>query len=137
MSDPAPHSPSAANKQRLAYAYAEAARGNTQPFWELLSENAAWSKIGSTAWSRTYTGISEIRAMLARLREQLDGPHVVLADHLIAEGNHVVVQAHGRATTKAGHAYNNTYCMVYQFAGGRIAHVQEYCDTALIDAVLT
>ena len=52
----------------------------------------------------------------------------------IAEGDYVAVQAHGQATTKTGKPYNNTYCMVFRIANGKVQELTEYCDTELITA---
>jgi ketosteroid isomerase-like protein len=124
------------NKQLLKAAYAEAAQGKSELFRGLFRDDVTWSKIGTTSWSKTYTGRAELRAMHERLYALLDGPHLVSAQRFMADGDVVVVEALGKAMTKAGKPYNNSYCMIYRLAAGRIAEVKEYCDTALIDAVL-
>jgi ketosteroid isomerase-like protein len=49
----------------------------------------------------------------------------------------VVVVDHGEGgITKEGKGYNNTYCNVIRLQDGKIAEVTEYCDTALVNAVL-
>jgi len=53
-----------------------------------------------------------------------------------AEGDRVVVEFEGNATTLQGQAYNNQYCMVFSLAGGRISQVNEYFCTLLADQVL-
>jgi hypothetical protein len=58
------------------------------------------------------------------------------AEEIIAEGDVVVVRAHASATTVRGEAYPQAYCYVFRVAGGRIAEVLEYCDTALVERVL-
>ena len=55
---------------------------------------------------------------------------------LIAEGDLVVVEARGRNVTQDGKTYNNTYCNVLRLESGKIREWTEYCDTALVDAVL-
>lgn len=42
------------------------------------------------------------------------------------------MQAHGKATTKAGKPYNNTYCQVYRITDGKVREVTEYLDTELV-----
>jgi hypothetical protein len=51
---------------------------------------------------------------------------------MIAEGDRVAVQAEGRATLRSGAPYNNVYAFVFRFAGGRVAEVTEYLDTAYL-----
>lgn len=53
-----------------------------------------------------------------------------------AEGDRVVVEFEGNATTLHGQAYNNQYCMVFTVADGRIRQVNEYFCTLLADRVL-
>lgn len=53
-----------------------------------------------------------------------------------AEGNRVVVEFEGNATTCEGKPYNNQYCMVFTLADGRIKYIHEYFCTILADEVL-
>jgi uncharacterized protein len=38
--------------------------------------------------------------------------------------------------TKKGQPYNNVYCFVIRIADGKMRELEEYVDTALVDAVL-
>jgi ketosteroid isomerase-like protein len=124
------------NKQLVRAIYEESARGESKLFRALAADDLTWWKIGTTSWSKTYSGKQAVSEMFKRLFALLEGPHLVSAQRIIADGDLVVVEASGRSTTKAGKAYNNSYCMIYRFADGMIMEVKEYCDTALIDAVL-
>ena len=53
-----------------------------------------------------------------------------------AEGNRVVVEFEGNATTCDGKPYNNQYCMVFTLADGKIKQVNEYFCTKTADDVL-
>ena len=46
------------------------------------------------------------------------------------------MQGHGTATTKTGKPYNNTYCMAWRIAQGKIQEMTEYLDTELVTAAL-
>jgi len=63
---------------------------------------------------------------------QLEGPIRVTADRFIAEDDYVVMQGHGTATTKTGTPYNNTYCIVWRIAQGKLQEMTEYLDTELV-----
>ena len=54
---------------------------------------------------------------------------------MIAESDWVVVQSRGKAETKDGRAYNNTYCHVFRIDDGKISEVTEYFDTELTSSV--
>ena len=128
--------PAKRNKQLLETAFAEAAKGNNRLFSALFADDIVYSKIGTTDWSKTYRGRPEVFGMFRRLLDVLDGPHITIAHRLIAEDNVVVVEASSRSRTKAGNPYENTYCLVYRLDDGMVKEVKEYCDTALIEAVL-
>jgi ketosteroid isomerase-like protein len=53
-----------------------------------------------------------------------------------AEGDRVVVEFEGNATTCGGKPYNNQYCMVFTLADGKIKQVNEYFCTLLAEEVL-
>lgn len=53
-----------------------------------------------------------------------------------AEGDRVVVEFEGNATTSDGKPYNNQYCMVFTLANGKIKQVNEYFCTILADEML-
>jgi len=72
--------------------------------------------------------------LLTPLMAGLDGPIRVTAHHFIAEGEYVVVEGRGQATTKTGKSYNNTYCFVFRLANGKIQALTEYLDTKVITA---
>ncbi len=53
-----------------------------------------------------------------------------------AEGDRVVVEFEGDATTSDGNPYRNQYCMVFTLVGGRIRQVNEYFCNIHADEVL-
>ncbi|MBU1242936.1 nuclear transport factor 2 family protein [Myxococcota bacterium] len=103
-----------------------------------MTDDFIFTLIGATPFSGTYKGVQElfeesIRPVMPALETQLR----LVVDQLIAEGDYVVVVDHGEdKVTKEGKDYNNTYCNVTRMQDGKIAEVSEYCDTALVSAVL-
>jgi ketosteroid isomerase-like protein len=67
---------------------------------------------------------------------QFATPYTNRALRFIAEDDHVVVECRGSVQTVRGEAYNNSYCYVCRFEGGRLRELTEYMDTALAEAVL-
>jgi uncharacterized protein len=121
------------HKQRLRAAYADLSRGNPQTLLDLLAPDVVYTVIGTTRLSKTFRGRDEFRQRLAvPLIASLATPLVLDIHGLIADGDHVAIQAAGRATLQSGAPYNNTYCFVFRFVGERIAEVTEYLDTALV-----
>ena len=124
-------------RKRLEFIFRETAGGNWQPFVDVLAEDAEWTVIGSTSWSKTYRGKPQIlNDLFGPLRRVLAAPRESHALHMIAEGNLIAVQGQGKNTTRDGRSYNNTYCWIFAFRAGQVRAVTEYADTELIRAVL-
>jgi uncharacterized protein len=124
-------------KKCLEYVFGETAKGNGQPFLDALAEDAEWTVIGSTGWSKTYRGKAAILSdLIAPLRRSLAPPRRTHAHHMIAEGNMVAVQGQGENMTRDGRKYENTYCWVFAFRDGQVRSITEYADTELIRSVL-
>jgi ketosteroid isomerase-like protein len=125
------------NKALLAAVFAETARGNGRPFIDALADDVRWTIIGATPWSRTYVGKScVIDDLLRPLGRQLGGASIIKAQHFVAEGDVVVVQATGHNTTVSGKSYENSYCWVIRMRDGKMSELTEYTDTLLIATVL-
>ena len=53
-----------------------------------------------------------------------------------AEGDRVVARMTGKAASKSGKRYDNSYCQLFRIRDGQIAEMYEYLDTALLhDAI--
>ena len=125
------------NKKIVQHIFDEMANSDSDPLLESLAEDFRFVVTGTGKWSRSYDGKAAVLAELfAPLRAKMEGKITTIATRLIAEGDHVVVEAHGRNTTREGNAYNNVYCHVLRLEGGKLKEWTEYVDTALVDAVL-
>lgn len=127
----------AENKQLMQRVFAELANGNGQPFMDVLAEDARWTVIGTSPWSRTYEGKQTITNELMRpLFRQFADRYKARAVRIIAEDDVVVVEARGEVRTKPGKPYNQTYCYVLQLTDGQVRELTEYLDTDLVNQVL-
>jgi uncharacterized protein len=125
------------NRVRMEYVFAETAKGNGLPFLDALAEDASWTIIGTTRWSKTYDGKAAIMAeLIAPLRHILAPPLKTHARRIIAEGDIVVVEARGENVTRNGKPYENSYCYVFEFREGQVSALTEYADTELFRSVL-
>ena len=87
----------------------------------------------SSKYSGTFNGKKElVERLLTPLAAQVEGGMTVTPLNLIADGDYVVMQAQGKALSKNGERYDNTYCHVFKIAGGKVKEVTEYLDTELI-----
>lgn len=110
------------------------AAGDAQAAFALFADDIVYDLKGTTPVSGVYRGLEQIvNEFFVPWRKQIDGDLVVHVDELIAEGERVVALGHGSARTIHGHRYDNDYAFVFTVHDGRITHVAEYLDTALVE----
>jgi hypothetical protein len=125
------------NRQVISEAFEALAEGDPRPFVAAFADDSTWTFPGSWTWSGSWSPKTRIVEELLRpLMAQFADRYTARADTVLAEGDHVVVQAHGGATTHAGERYDQTYCYVFRMRDGLIEEVVEHCDTALVERVL-
>jgi hypothetical protein len=123
----------AENKQLISNMFIELSKGNAEAFLDSISDHIRYTIIGTTKYSGTFNGKQElINKLLGPLTAQLEGGIAVTPDNLIADGDYVAMQAHGKARSKNGRSYDNTYCHVFRIANGKVQEVTEYLDTELV-----
>jgi uncharacterized protein len=121
------------NKKLIQQAFADWAGGNMSAVFNLLSEDARWTVIGSTRVSRVYQSKRAfLEGAVQPLTAQLATPIKPTVLDVIADGDKVVVQWDGRASAKNGKSYNQRYCWVMQLEGGMVREGIAYLDTELI-----
>jgi ketosteroid isomerase-like protein len=125
-----------ANKAIATAFFEHANTGDMESSLQLLSDDLVWTGVGTASLSGTYRGKQAVMGeLMGPLFSQLKQGIYTDIDHIIAEGDHVVVQASGKAETLQGVAYNNSYCFVFKILDGKICEVTEYCDTLLASKV--
>lgn len=125
------------NRRLMEDVFAALANGDGAPFLDALADDARWTVIGSSSWSRTYEGKQTIVDELMRpLFRQFADRYTAHATRIVADDDVVVVEARGQATTKAGKPYHQTYCYVFRLADGKVCELTEYNDTDLVKQAL-
>lgn len=126
------------NKKLMQEIFAGLTQGNPRPFVTAMADDFSWTVTGTTRWSKTYAGKQAVLTELfGILQSRVAGQIRITAERFIADGDFVVVEAHGsNNTTTAGKPYNNRYCFVFRLAGGKLKEVTEYLDTELVTAAL-
>jgi uncharacterized protein len=123
----------AENKELIRNMFAELSKGNGEAFLGTFADDVRYTIIGTSKYSSTFKGKQDlINRLLGPLTAQLEGGIALTPDNLIAEGEYVAMQAHGKAQSKNGVAYDNTYCHVFRIVGGKVKEVTEYLDTELV-----
>jgi len=112
-------------------------RRDRAPFLAAMADDFVWRITGSTPWSGEYVGKADVLERLQKpLQAQFIAPTALTATRILADGDHVVVECRGDATTVTGETYANTYCFVIRLEQGRLRELTEYMDTALVERVL-
>ncbi len=121
------------NKELVRGFFSDIAKGNLDGALARWADDMRFTLIGKTRLSGICKSKKEfVDNILTPLGSQLEGPLTITPENLIAEGDFVVVQSHGRSKTKSGKDYNNTYCQVFKVSGGKIREMVEYLDTELV-----
>lgn len=127
----------ASNKALMKAIFDALAQGNRKPFGEAMADDFCWTVPGSTAWSRRYQGIADVRRdLLKPLFAQFADTYTNSAQRFIAEDDWVVVQCQGKVATTSGKRYDNSYCYVCRLEEGKLKELIEYMDTQLMADVL-
>jgi ketosteroid isomerase-like protein len=126
-----------ANRAAVLRAYEGLAGGDATAFLALLDDDIVYTLYGDHALARTYRGRQDfLEHLAAPLAARLAGPILLEVDRVLADGEHVVVEARGRAQSTTGERYDQHYCVVFRLAGGRIVEGREYLDTALLGRLM-
>ena len=124
------------NKKLIQDAFTAWANGDGMAFFNLLTDTATWTVMGSCPISGTYVGRQRlVEDALTPQREKLAGPPTPTVINIIAEGDTIVIQWTGKGTTKTGQPYNNSYCYVVQMENGKITRGTAYLDTDLVRSI--
>ena len=126
-----------ANKQLVQHIFAALSQGDSKPLVDSMDDAFRWVITGQNAWSRSFDGKQAVLTQLfGALRSVIAGRIANTALRLFADGDHVIVEARGHNTTRAGRPYNNEYCFVIRVADGKLQELIEYADTELVTAAL-
>jgi ketosteroid isomerase-like protein len=126
-----------ANKDLMQDIFAGLAARDGTLFLASMADDVIWENIGRGSWSRSFRGKDTVlRDLLGPLRGRLRERSRTVAHRFIADGEYVVVEARGDNVTKQGVRYDNEYCFVFHLTDGKIRHIKEYSDTALVAEAL-
>jgi uncharacterized protein len=119
------------NRQLIEEVFAALEARDPRPFADLLADDVVWRIPGCSAWSGSWEGKPMVQDMLAYVRGLLVRRVQLTVGRVLADGDHVVVTADGRAETTDGLPYDNAYCFVFRLADGKAVEITEYQDTDL------
>jgi len=104
----------------------EFAKGNLAFISEYLAEDIKWNILGE----ESVVGKNEV--LQVSKMQQLESFPDITIKNIVSEGNFVVIESTGKAITKDGRPYNQTYCEIFRFEGEKLQEITTYLDTSLI-----
>jgi ketosteroid isomerase-like protein len=126
------------NRQLLASIFDSLAAGDGRPLVDAMDDDFRWRFAGEWSWARDWGKTKrEVQTNLLRPLMAQFTSYRCSAEEIIAEDDRVVVRARADAMTTRGDLYPQSYCYVFCVQNGRLVEVLEYCDTALVERVLT
>lgn len=123
------------NKALMQEIFARLERGDRSLIQQYTAENFRIVVMGHSSWSQIVTA-EAVPAYQAYVRTRFGGSWRTVPERFIAEGDLVVVEARGDNTAVSGERYDNQYCLIFRFEGGKIVEMREYMDTAFCERVL-
>jgi uncharacterized protein len=126
------------NRRLLTSIFDSLATGDGRPLVDAMADDFRWRFAGEWSWARDWGRTKqEVRVNLLQPLMAQFAEYRCKADEIIAEADRVVVRATADAITIRGDHYPQSYCYVFRVENGRLAEILEYCDTALVERVLT
>jgi len=120
-------------KQRVEEIMRSMSEGRVRPLFDAMADDVTWRWMGTTQWSRTFTGKQAvIDTLFGGQSDELSPASSVEMRGIHGDGDIVVVEHSGRNQLADGRRYDNNYCWVFEFREGEIKHVREYMDTRLV-----
>ena len=121
------------NKAVMQGVFTELSHGNLEPLFSVMAEDIKWIWMGSGPLAKSFVGKeSVVKELFASVHTALAGSYKVFPDRFIGDGDIVAIEHKGQARTVDGRPYNNTYCWVCRFDGGKLIELREYMDTELV-----
>jgi hypothetical protein len=112
--------------------------GSNELLLDALADDARWTIAGSSCLSRCYEGKSDlVENCLEPLGRRLRGKVRAKLEELLDAGDTLIARWKGESETLWGERYDNDYCWVLTWQGGRIVRVVAYLDTLLLERVMT
>jgi ketosteroid isomerase-like protein len=108
-------------------------KGDGAAFFEQVADDVDWTVMGTHPLAGHYHSKKDfIAGTFAKLAQVLPQGAQLHVEHLLVKDDQAVVELHSLATAKNGMRFDNRYCWVVYFQGGRIVRVRAYLDSAMV-----
>jgi ketosteroid isomerase-like protein len=107
--------------------------GDGAAFFAHVADDVDWTVEGTHPLAGRYHSKAEFQEhTFAKLAKVLPGGAQLHVTGVITSGDSAVVELQSMAVAKNGLRFDNRYCWVIRFAGGKIVEVRAYLDSALV-----
>ncbi len=131
---PSPTENAESNKALVQSSFDRWRAGTGSPF-ELLSEEADWTIVGSSPLSKTYPNRQAfLDEVIGPFNARLSTPLVPSVRGIYADGDMVIAFFDAAATAKDGLPYHNTYTWYFRMKDAKVISAVAFFDTRDLDA---
>jgi ketosteroid isomerase-like protein len=123
------------NKDIARKTWEAAVKGDVDTAAANISDEVSWLLPSSVGPGGPMKGKQAVTGFFKSLGTAFPGGLKTEISRVYGEGNTVVMELTNRGQTAKGKQYENEYCFVLEFEGGKIRRVREYTDTAKVKEV--
>jgi uncharacterized protein len=107
--------------------------GNGAAFFAQVADDVDWTVQGTHPLAGHYRSKTDFQEHTFRkLEKVLPNGTQLHVTNIITSGDWAIIELQSLATAKNGFRFDNRYCWVTRFAGGRIVEVRAYLDSAMV-----
>ncbi len=123
------------NKEVARKTWEAAVKGDVDTATANIADEVSWLLPSSVNPGGPLKGKQAVTGFIKSLATAFPGGLKTEISRVYGEGNTVVMELTNRGQTAKGRQYENEYCFVLEFEGGKIRRVREYTDTAKVKEV--
>ncbi len=123
------------NKEVARKTWEAAVRGDVDTASANLADEVSWLLPGSVNPGGPLKGKQAVAGFFKSLSAAFPGGMQTEIRRVYGDGDTVLMELTNRGKTAKGRQYENEYCFVLEFEGGKIRRVREYTDTAKVKEI--
>jgi ketosteroid isomerase-like protein len=119
------------NKRMMQGIFDAIANGNRSAYLDAMHDDLVMHVMGASSWAQTVRGKAKVfEKFFPYVQSRLSARNQTQTLRFLADENWVIVEARGDMVALDGRPYQNSYCLHYRIADGKIVEMKEYMDTA-------
>jgi ketosteroid isomerase-like protein len=125
------------NKEIARKTWEAAVRGDVDAATANLSDEVSWLLPSSVNPGGPLKGKQAVAGFIKGLSTAFPGGLKTEIRRVYGDGDTVVMELSNSGQTAKGRQYDNEYCFVLEFEGGKVRRVREYTDTAKVKEIFS